>query len=234
MALDTGVCACIIMGKGTSTIGIVRRYLTKEMLKMGIIKTIIVTTASLTVLAMVLLPSIMANVSASNTVYGYVLVNGAGTNGISVNLTSNGYLVSNGSFATLYDSTGHAGYYQFDVSNGSYYTVSANYSGCASSSNFTADGADMEVNLSITVPTATPTATPTITPTPTASPTYTPTPTATGTPTATASPTITPTTMSASILDSGIVIWLVAAIVGIVVMIGMILGAAYLLVFRKK
>jgi hypothetical protein len=188
--------------------------------------------ASLVVLAMVLIPSVMANVSASSIVYGYVFVNGAGTNGITVNLTCNGSPAEYGTFSTLYDGNANPGYYQFDISNGSYYSVQASYNGYYGYANFTAGDSDVMANVSISVPTTTPTITPTATPT--ASPTYTPTATAAGTYTVTPVPTIAPTAEATYMENSGTGIWVFAAIAGILALIVAIIGAAYWLVFRKR
>ena len=188
---------------------------------------------------MVLIPSILADVSAMNIAYGYVFVNGVGTNGINVNLSCNGSPSSDSPFSTLFDGNGNAGYYQFDIDNGSFYSTQATYNGVSSWINFTASGSDVENNLSISVPTATPTPTPTATatPTPTANATVTATTTATPTPTATAtiSPTMAPIATTANSLLAGYGIWILAgiAIVAIVIL-AVILGAAYFLLFRKR
>lgn len=202
---------------------------------MSMIRTIIVTTASLMVLAMVLIPSILADVSASSIVYGYVSVNGVGTNGISVNLTSNGSPASNSPFTTLYDGNHHAGYYQFDIANGSYYSVQATYNGASSWANFTASGLDIQENLSISVPTATPTPTPTATPTVT--PTITPTAGNTSTPTATVGTTITPTPTATATAQppTSFGTWILAAIaVGVIVLLAIIVGIVYFLLLKKR
>ena len=142
------------------------------------IRTIIVTMASLTVLAMVLIPSILADVSALSIAYGYVSVNGVGTNGIAVNLSCNGSKTINETFSTLYDVNHHAGYYQFDIANGSYYSVQATYHGVSSWANFTATGSNIERDLlisftsTVTDSDAPPTPASTITPTPKATPTH--------------------------------------------------------------
>ena len=186
---------------------------------------------------MVLIPSILADVSALSIAYGYVFVNGVGTNGISVNFSCNGSPAADSPFSTLFDGNGNAGYYQFDIDNGSFYSTQATYNGVSSWINFTASGSDVQNNLSISVPTATPTPTPTATATPTANATVKATATATFTPTATAttSPTMAPIATTANSLLSGYSIWILAgiAIVALVIL-AVIMGAAYFLLFRKR
>jgi hypothetical protein len=200
------------------------------------IKTILVTTASFMVLAMVLIPSMLADVSALSIVHGYVFVNGVGTNGINVNLTSNGSPTTDSPFTTLYDANHNAGYYQFDIANGSYYSVQATYNGVSSWVNFTATGSDFVNNMSISVPTVTPTVTPTATATATPTPTVSATATPTVTPTATTSPSITPTPTanSAATLLKDYGIWIFAAIVVIIVILAAMIGIGYFLIFRKR
>ena len=206
------------------------------------IKTILATVASLFVLAIILVPSALVDADALSIAYGYVFVNGAGVNDIAVNLTCNGSLSSDSPFSTLYDTGHNAGYYQFNIDNGSLYSVSATYNDTTSSVSFTAYG-DTENNLSITF--ATPTPTPTDTPTPTPTDTATPTPTLTAmdeallddnssTPTATI--TITPTTLpstnaSMSSLTSGGT-WIVGGAIAVILALIAILGIAYLLLRR--
>ena len=202
-----------------------------------------VTIASLAVLAMIVIPSILADVSALSIVYGYVSVNGVGTNGIAINLSCNGSKTTNETFSTLYDVNHHAGYYQFDIANGSYYSVQATYNGVSSWANFTATGSNIERNLLISS-TSTVTATPTPTPTPhtTVTPTPRPTPTivakntatSTQTVTDTSSLSITPTATADMSQTTSFGIWVWAAIIiGIFVTITAVIGVVYFTLLRK-
>lgn len=192
---------------------------------------------------MILIPSILANVSALSIVYGYVSVNGVGTNGIAVNLSCNGSKTVNETFSTLYDVNHHAGYYQFDIANGSYYSVQATYHAVSSWANFTATGSNIEHDLLISytstvtpTPTPTPTPTSTITPTPKATPTIVAKSTATYTPTVTAAPglSITPTATADTSQGMGFGIWVWAAItIGILITLTAIVGIVYYMVLRK-
>ncbi len=225
-------------------------------MRIGSIKNIVLTVLALGMLAIILAPVSVAQSAPPSALHGHVYVNGVATNGITVSLSG----ASSGSYTTKNDAGGNSGYYQFAITNGSSYTVSATYNGHTASQSFTASSLDVVVDLHIDYSTST------ATPTPTANPgsggnsggssgsggsyysggfvTITPTPTpvqitnnttSTGTATITPTPTPTPTptqneTATPVPVSPGFPWWLVALLAALVV----IVGAAYFLFMRRN
>ena len=160
-------------------------------------------------------------------IYGNVIFNGSGVNGVTVTLSG---------AESKTTATDGSGYYQFGVTQGNTYTVSASYNCHSASKTVTVNSDQVNVNLDVTgqqsssssggtfasyyLPTATPTvaqtATPTITPTPT--PTVTPTPTPTSSPV--------PTQQATS---NGLPWWLI-----FVALVVIVVAAAGYLLLRKQ
>lgn len=127
----------------------------------------------------------MAQGFTPSSVYGHISVDGTATGGVSVSISDGQSTSTDGS-----------GYYQFGISEGVTYTITASYNGFSASNTFTALGSRNQVDLNIDTvnqptptPTPTPTPEPSVTPTPKpGQPTTTPIPGASTVPGSTATP----------------------------------------------
>lgn len=220
-------------------------------MRIGSIKSIVLTVLALGMLAIILVPTSVGQSAPPSALHGHIYVNGVATNGLVVSLSG----ASSGSYTTKNDAGGNSGYYQFAITNGSSYTVSATYDGHTASQSFTAHSLDVVVDIHIDYSTSTATPTPsasptaggnsggnsggsgssvTATPTPTPTPTVTPTESATITPIPSDTPTPTPTPVPSAATpeqpQNGFPWWLIALLAAIVV----IASGAYYLFMRRN
>lgn len=161
-------------------------------------------------------------------IYGDVIYNGSGVGGVTVTLSG---------AESKSTTTDGNGYYQFGVTQGNTYTVSASYDGHTASKTVTINTDQVNINLDVTGSQSSggssggtftyynpPTATPTVAQAATPTPTPTPTPMPTSTPTPIPSPSPTPQAASNSLPW-----WLILVALGVIV----VAAAGYLLL-RKQ